>query len=83
MLRKRGLYKREKEKYRVLDIKDNKVCVIDCIKKTMPVWIKETELLDYVEETEDCITDDTLEDVDTAVKKTIYQRYAIMLYHFS
>lgn len=78
MLRKRGLYKREKEKYRVLDMKDNKVCVIDCIKKTMPVWIKETELLNYVEESEECIVDDTLEDVDAAVKKIIYQRYAMV-----
>lgn len=80
MIRKRGLYKKEKnkKKYKVLDMKDNKVYIIDCNKKTMSVWIKETDLLDYVEKTEVCIIDDTLEDVDADVKKIIYQSYGMI-----
>ena len=34
---------------RELKLKDEKVLVIDCVKKTMPVWKAEAELTGYVD----------------------------------
>lgn len=42
------LLKNEKHIIRVLQDKDDKVLVIDCIKRTMPKWIEKTTLSDYV-----------------------------------
>ena len=38
--------------YRILDSKDELVCVIDCIKCTMPKWIRLEEVEDFTECTE-------------------------------
>ena len=42
----------EERIYRVLDLKE-KVLVLDCVKKTMPVWKTYEELSDYVEKEEE------------------------------
>ena len=36
--------KKENNIIRILDIGEDKVLVIDCLKKTMPVWIDKTVL---------------------------------------
>ena len=87
-LKKNLLLKKEKDNipiFRVLAIEKDKVLVIDCIKKTMPVWLEIGKLDDFVEEKESQgsaqsgETDfDILEDYSPDVRKVIYQRYNII-----
>lgn len=75
--------------FRVLAVEDNKVLVIDCIKKTMPVWM-EAGQLDGFEEVknngdglppQDKLQQqdlDALEGYSPDVRKIIYQRYNII-----
>lgn len=63
--------------YRVLELVEEKVLVMDCIKKTMPMW-REIELFktyDVVEENVKNDTLSTLEDMDAEDRKIAYQRY--------
>ncbi len=78
MLKKRVLYKKGKLKYRILDIKDGKVLIIDCNKKTMPVWKDESELAGFEELAEEKSPDDALKDLDATARKIVYQRYNII-----
>lgn len=68
--------------FRVLAIADEEILVIDCIKKTMPVWMKIEKLDDFTEEKENCQSGETdfdiLEDYRPDVRKVIYQRYNII-----
>ena len=66
--------------YRILAIQEEKVLVIDCIKKTMPVWISVENLQGFVEEKEkeDAGQDIALEEYSPDVRKIIYQRYNII-----
>lgn len=63
--------------YRVLELVEEKVLVMDCIKKTMPVWKSVEELDAYVEVEENINTDtlSALEDMDAEDRKIAYQRY--------
>lgn len=67
--------------FRVLAVEDEQVLVIDCIKKTMPVWVEIGKLDDFVEEKETNRPEtdiDILEEYSPDVKKVIYQRYSII-----
>ena len=68
--------------FRVLAVEDEKVLVIDCIKKIMPVWVEIGKLDDFVEEQEanqpEANDFDALEEYSPAIKKIIYQRYNII-----
>ena len=68
--------------YRVLAVKDEKVLVIDCVKKTMPVWMEIGKLDGFVEEEESNRSEtgdaDMLEEYSTDVRKVIYKRYNII-----
>lgn len=68
--------------FRVLAVEDGKVLVIDCIKKTMPVWMAVDKLEGFAEAEESnqsVIGDfDILEGYSPDVKKIIYQRYNII-----
>lgn len=71
--------------FRVLAIEKEKVLVIDCIEKTMPVWVEIEKLDDFVEEQEaqgdnhsEAANFDILEDYGSDVRKIIYQRYNII-----
>lgn len=67
--------------FRVLAVEAEQVLVIDCIKKTMPVWVEIGKLDDFVEEkvTNRPETDiDILEEYSPDIKKVIYQRYSII-----
>lgn len=91
-LKKNMLIKREKggmHIYRVLAVGNEKVLVIDCIKKTMPVWMEIEKLDNFVEEKEaqgytqgSCQSEaddfDILEGFSPDVRKVIYQRYNII-----
>ena len=71
--------------FRILAVQDEKILVIDCIKKTMPVWMGIGKLDDFVEEQEaqgdnhsEAANFDILEDYGSDVRKIIYQRYNII-----
>ena len=69
----------EDKKYRVLDVGE-RVLVIDCIKKTMPMW-KEYEELIHFEPMEELDRIDSenkfenLDDLNEKTKKVSYQKY--------
>lgn len=87
-LKKNMILKKEEDSiqiFRVLAIEKEKVLVIDCIKKTMPVWVEIEKLDDFVEEQEaqgdnhsETANFDILEDYGPDVRKIIYQRYNII-----
>ncbi|MDY4213165.1 MAG: hypothetical protein SOX82_05705, partial [Eubacteriales bacterium] len=70
--------------YRILDAKDNLICVIDCIKCTMPKWVCEAELENSIECTEQELleaTNITLPDIETLdipIQKQINERFSII-----
>jgi len=68
--------------FRVLAVEDEKVLVIDCIRKTMPVWVAVNELEGFAEageSSQSVIGDvDILEGYSPDRKKIIYQRYNII-----
>ncbi len=68
--------------FRVLAVERERVLVIDCIRKTMPVWMGIEELDGFTEEEGSCRSGETdfgiLEDYSPDVRKTIYQRYNII-----
>ena len=66
----------EERIYRVLDLKE-KVLVLDCVKKTMPVWKTYEELSDYVEKEEKSMAEaiDIIDAMEGESRKTAYQRY--------
>lgn len=65
--------------YRVLELSE-KILVIDCVKKTMPVWKSHEELSGFVEVKEDNKTDvlSALEDMGAEDRKTAYYRYNLI-----
>lgn len=70
--------------YRILDVKDNLIFVIDCIKCTMPKWVCEAELENSIECTEQGLleaTNITLPDIETLdipIQKQINERFGII-----
>ena len=68
--------------FRVLAVERERVLVIDCIKKTMPVWMEIEKLDGFTEEEGSCRSGeadfDSLEDYSPDVRKIIYQRYNII-----
>ena len=69
---------------RVLEIRDDRILVIDCIKRTMPVWVEKVELESYAKATSGELfkaTGVTLADVDSLdseQRKTMYERYTMI-----
>lgn len=80
LLKKKDEKENDIGKIRVLAVEPEKVLVIDCIKKTMPVWRRIEELQEYEEVKEVPKMDeiDLLEDLSMDVRKVIYQRYNII-----
>ena len=70
--------------YRVLELTEERILVIDCVKKTMPVWKDCNDLDGFVKVEEkkaggDKGQDfDSLQDYDANTKKIIYQRFHII-----
>ena len=69
---------------RVLEVQGDKVLVIDCIKRTMPVWVE----LDTLESCSECTNDElsevtgvvivSVDDLDADQRKTMYERYTMI-----
>ncbi len=69
---------------RVLEVQGNRVLIIDCIKRTMPVWVKKDSLESYSECTNGDLSEVTgivlvgVEDLDADQRKTMYERYTMI-----
>jgi len=73
-MKKHDLMKSGEKMIRVLEVQEDKVLIIDCIRKTMPVWVDITALESYITCTEE-ISEASL----TAEQKKIMQeRYTII-----
>lgn len=69
---------------RVLDRDTNRVFIIDCIKRTMPVWIDTKSINEYIPCSEDTLQEITdtflvdLDNLDAESRKTAYERYTMI-----
>ena len=81
---KNQLLQNDTQLIRVLDIEADRVFVIDCIKKTMPVWKDIEAINEYVPCSEDTLQEITdtfiidLDNVDSEGRKTAYERYTMI-----
>ena len=81
-MKKHDLLRHEGRMLRVLDVRENAVLVIDCIKRTMPKWVTGEELDSYVQCEEAVLmsmagcTD--LELLDAKQKRQAYERYTMI-----
>ena len=69
---------------RVLEVQGDRVLVIDCIKRTMPVWVERDTLESYSECTYGELSEATgivivsVDDLDADQRKTMYERYTMI-----
>jgi len=56
-MKKNDLFKKDDKVLRVLEIKDDNVLVIDCVKRTMPKWVEVSALSDFTYLSEFSISD--------------------------
>ena len=69
---------------RVLEVQADRVLVIDCIKRTMPVWVEVVALDSYSECTIGELSEVTevvlvgVDDLDAEQRKTMYERYTMI-----
>lgn len=69
---------------RVLEVQDNRVLVIDCIKRTTPVWVKAADLDSYSECTSSELSEITgvitadVYALDADQRKTMYERHTMI-----
>lgn len=83
-MKKHDLLRDEKSIIRVLEVTPDRVLMIDCIKKTMPVWVESSVLESFhvctgkelFETTGFTIAD--LDTLDSDQRKTMYDRYTLI-----
>lgn len=67
---------------RVLDLTGDKVCIIDCIKRTMPTWVALKSLQKYIPCSEDALQDEIvstdIDILDAKSKKAAYSKYTLI-----
>ena len=69
---------------RVLEVRGDRVLVIDCIKRTIPVWVGLDALESYSECTNSDLSEVTgivvvgVDDLDAEQRKTMYERYTMI-----
>ena len=70
---------------RIIQIQESRFLVIDCVRFTMPVWVKAIDIADYAEYAEELYYQDmnfeVLEDEHIPIrdKSTMYQRYSMVI----
>lgn len=83
-MKKHDLLKDGNSIIRVLEIKPDKILVIDCIKRTMPVWVDSSTLDSFSDCTNEVLneatnfTDPAVDALDTDQKKSMYNRYTLI-----
>ena len=82
---KYDLFKYKNSIYRVLEIQEEKVLMIDCLKQTMPIWVKKKSLSDRqscsIEELQSItgIYPMTIDSLSAEQKKVMYQRHSLIV----
>ena len=85
-MKKYDLLRNNNSILRVLEIQGDRVLVIDCIKRTMPVWIEITELKYYSECASEDLSEVTgihpvdVDDLDSCKRRVMYERYTIQFF---
>ena len=83
-MKKYDLFQSGENIIRVLEVQGDRVLVIDCIKRTMPLWVELVALESYSECTNDDLSEVTgivvvgVDDLDADQRKTIYERYTMI-----
>ena len=83
-LQKNQLLQRDSQFVRILEFNGDKVFIIDCRKKTMPVWTDVEVLKDYVPCSEELLQKSTdtfvidLAELDAESRKTVYERFTMI-----
>lgn len=83
-MKKHDLLKDDNNIIRVLDVKPDKILIIDCIKRTMPVWVESSVLDSFSgctgqvlnEATNFAVT--TIDALDADQRKAMYDRYTLI-----
>lgn len=83
-MQKNSLLKKDESIIRILDIKNEKIFTIDCVKRTMPRWINQSELNSYscctekelLENTQMSIED--MEALSSERRKFVYEHYSLI-----
>lgn len=83
-MRNNDLIRFEDRVFRVLEIRDNDVLVIDCIKRQMPKWIPAEELKEYISCTEDDLqtiaqfAEQSYDELSPTARKVCHERYTLI-----
>lgn len=83
-MKKYDLFRNDDAIIRVLDLRNDNILIIDCIKRTMPVWVELSALDSYcgcTDEELNEVTGLTVADVDTLdaeQRKVMYDRYTLI-----
>ena len=83
-MKKHDLLKADAAIVRVLDIQPDKILIIDCIKRTMPVWVEPSVLDSYsvcsIEALNEAagFTALSVDTLDAEQKRTMYDRYTLI-----
>ena len=83
-MKKYDLFRSGDAIFRVLEVQGDRVLVIDCIKRTMPVWVGITALESCSECTIGELSEVTgvvlvgVDDLDAGQRKTMYERYMMI-----
>lgn len=83
-MKKYDLLKNDKDIVRVLEIQQDRILIIDCIKKTMPVWVQSSDIDSFsccsVEELTQVTGFElcSVNTLDADQKKVMYERYTLI-----
>lgn len=83
-MKKHDLLKDGNNIIRVLDVKPDKILIIDCIKKTMPVWVGRSALDSFSGCNDEVLNQTTnfvitvIDDLDADQRKVMYDRYTLI-----
>lgn len=83
-MKKHDLLKDGNNIIRVLEIKVDIILIIDCIKRTMPVWVEVSALKSFIECTDEILIDINnftvakIDALDAEQRKIMYERYTLI-----
>lgn len=84
-MKKYDLLKSGNNIIRVLEIKNDTILIIDCIKKTMPVWVEFSAFESFIECTDEILNETTefiitdINALDAEQRKIMYERYTLIV----
>ena len=83
-MKKHDLLKDGNNIIRVLEIRPDKIFIIDCVKKTMPIWVKSSALESFSVCTDEILSQTTnftvtdIENLNADQKRTMHDRYTLI-----